>query len=114
MDPNTNQEERTPAPKKGMSAFRKALLWTAIPIVAASIAGITGVAVSGGDEGGEFFFGLIWIGGAFYFFGAIIALIIFAIQHERQKMAGVLAGLGIGIVSLGATCFAMISTGQYI
>jgi heme/copper-type cytochrome/quinol oxidase subunit 2 len=114
MEQNTNQEKQTPAPKKGMSKFRKALLWTAIPIIVLSVAGLTGVAVGSGDEGVEFVFGFLWIGAVFYFLGAIIALIGFAIKHERQKMAGILAGLGISIVSLGATCFAMISTGQYL
>jgi hypothetical protein len=114
MEQNTDQEKQTPAPKKGMSNFRKALLWTAIPIIVLSVAGLTGVAVGSGDEGVEFFFGLIWFGAAFYFLGAIIALIISAVRHDRQKMAGILAGLGISIVSLGATCFAIISKGQYL
>ena len=114
MEQNTNQEKQTPAPKKGMSNFRKALLWTAIPIIILSVVSMTGVAVGSGDEGAEFSFGFLWIGAFLYFLGAIILLIIFAIMHERQKMAGILAGLGISIVSLGATCFAMISTGQYL
>ncbi len=112
MKQNTNQEIQTPAPKKGMSDFRKAFLWTAIPILILSVVSMTGVVVSS-DEGSALGFGFLWLGAVLYFLGAIIALIICVIMHERQKVAGVMAGLAIGIVSLGAICFAMMSTSFY-
>ncbi len=113
MEQNTNQEKQTPtAPKKGMSDFRKALLWTAVPLLILSVASMTGVVVSS-DEGSALGFGFLWLGAVLYFLGAIIAVIVFAVMREKQRAAGVLAGLAIGIVSLGATCFAMMSTSSY-
>jgi hypothetical protein len=40
-------------------------------------------------------------------FAGIVAAIVFAIKGKRQIMSGILAGLGIGIVALGASCFAI-------
>jgi hypothetical protein len=114
MKENMEQQKQTPASKKGMSDFRKALLWTAIPIVVLSVASMAGVIVNSGDEGAEFGFGFLWLGAALYFLGTIIAVILSAAMHKRQTMAGILVGISIGIVSLGGTCFTMISTGSYI
>ncbi len=113
MQENT-EKQQTPAPKKGMSDFRKALLWTAIPIFILSIVSMVGVVINSGDEGAEFGFGFLWVGALLYFLGTIIALILSAVMHKRQVMSGILAGIGIGIVSLGVTCFAMISSGSYL
>jgi len=103
MEQNTEQKQIPVAPKRRMSGFRKALLSTAIPIAVLSLIGMTGMA---GGLGGGILLGFLWWGGALYFVGALVALIVYAIIHERQVAAGILAGLGIGIVSLGATCFA--------
>lgn len=104
MKQDTEQEKQAPpAPKGGMSDFRKALLWTAIPILVVSAidAGAAmatkGAAFSGG-LGPTALWGL-----------AILACIGFAIARKRQIALGILAGVGIGIVGLGATCFAAMS-----
>lgn len=48
MKQDEKQEEQIPpAPKRGMSDFRKALLWTAIPIGVLSLISTAGVAVKG-------------------------------------------------------------------
>jgi cytochrome bd-type quinol oxidase subunit 2 len=90
-----------------MSSFRKALLWTAIPIVVLSFISMAGVAggPTWGGTGGMGVLAVVWFFAALYFVGAIIALIVYAIRRKRQIAAGILAGLGIGIVALGATCF---------
>ena len=63
-----------------MSDFAKALMWTAIASVVLP--------------------GLIWLAG-------IITAIVFATRGKRSIAAGILAGVGIGIVAWGATCFAL-------
>ncbi len=81
-----------------MSDFRKALLWTAIPIIVLSVVSMTRI-----------FFGLFWFAPLGLLVLAILACIGFAIAHKRQIATGILAGIGIGIVGLGLTCFAQIS-----
>ena len=40
---------------------------------------------------------------------AAMAAIGYGISGKKQKMAGVLAGFGIGIVALGGSCFAVLT-----
>lgn len=87
-----------------MSSFRKALMITAIPIVVLSIIGMCGMV--GELYGALFLLTFLWWGAVIYYLGAVIVFIVYAVRRERQIVAGILAGLGIGIVSLGATCFA--------
>jgi hypothetical protein len=89
--------------KKLTNRFRRALLRTAVPIVILSLIGMAGMA---GGEAGGMVLGFAWWFGAVYFLGALIAFIVFAIKQDKTLVAGVLAGLAIGLVSLGATCFA--------
>jgi hypothetical protein len=104
MEQNVKQDKQTPpAAKRGMSGFRKALLWTAVPIVVMSLIGMAGIASN--EVNLAVLLGFFWVGAVFYFVGTIIALIICAVMRKRQIVAGILAGLGIGIVSLGVTCF---------
>jgi ABC-type uncharacterized transport system permease subunit len=65
-----------------MSDFQKAMMWTAIAAVVLNALGIL---------------------------AGIVAAVIFAVKGKRQIMSGILAGLGIGIVALGASCFAIIA-----
>ncbi|MFC1875600.1 hypothetical protein ACFLUX_00915 [Chloroflexota bacterium] len=96
MTNNSNEESKTPpAPESGMSSFRKALLWTAIPTVTLSIISLIGDPVW-----------IVWIGAAIYILIAFVVLIFILILGDRDIAAGILAGVGIGIVTLGATCFA--------
>ena len=83
-----------------MSKYLKSLLWTAVPIVVLSVIGMAGM------EGRVSGTGPVWWGAALYFVGAIIALIVYAIKRDIQRVAGILGGLVIGIISLGITFFA--------
>ncbi len=102
MKSGTQPDQDTSLTPRGGS-FRNALLATAIPIVALSLVGMAGMA---GGESAGLLLGFLWWGGALYFVGALIALVISAAMRKRRTVAGILAGLGIGAVSLGATCFA--------
>ncbi|OGN89283.1 MAG: hypothetical protein A2158_01735 [Chloroflexi bacterium RBG_13_46_14] len=92
-----------------MGSFWKALLWTAIPFLILAIIGavVTRTAESNVDD-----IALGWaigdwlVGGAFSL-GAIVAGIVFGVRHKRRIMAGIFTGLAIGIVVLGASCFAI-------
>ena len=75
-----------------MSDFFKALLATAIPIVALSLISIV-LRVS-------------VIGPAIAV--AIVVAIIFAASGRRNIANGILAGIGIGFVVQGVTCFAVL------
>ncbi len=90
-----------------MSDFRKALIWTAIPLV------VLGVIVAAGTalpmlRGFAVGFGIIGSLGAVLVFAGLVAAVVFAIKGKRRIMAGILAGVGIGIVALGASCFASV------
>ena len=85
-----------------MSNFRKALMLTAIPIVVLSLISLAGV--------GRYVFGegvqLVWFASAALWVIAIGAAIVFSIKGKREIASGILAGIGIGFVALGGTCFA--------
>ncbi len=107
MEQNTNQEKQTPAPKKGMSDFRRALLWTAIPIVVFTAIGMPGMIATPYTTWSGFG---VFTGIAVGLWGlAILVCIGFAIAHKRQIALGILVGIGIGIIGLGITCFASFS-----
>lgn len=102
-----------------MSDFRKAFMWTTIPIVALSLISTAGLAVMAGQVAGTgwggsttlgfWIFASAWAGAVACAIAAIVVLIIFGVKGERQIAAGILAGIGIGVVSLGATCFANVA-----
>ena len=96
MTENSNEgNKEPPAPEGGTSSFRKALLWTAIPTVTLSIISLIGDPVW-----------IVWIGAAIYILIAFVVTVFILILGDRDIAAGILAGVGIGIVTLGATCFA--------
>jgi len=101
MKENVEQEKQTPpAAKSRMGDFRKALLWTAIPIVALSVM----------STALPWFAIIVWFGAAACFVAAIVAAIVYAnTKGKRQITAGILAGAGIGIVALGVSCFAILA-----
>ncbi len=76
-----------------------------ILIVTLSIIGMAGVVTVDYDEGYSILFNLIWLITALYCSETIITLISFTFKHNRQIMAGTLAGFSIGITPLGTTCF---------
>ena len=98
-----------PAPtKRGMSDFRKALIWTAVPLVALGLTGF-GLRVIGRFSGGAglrvafspAIVPLLWVLAIFIATG-------FAIAGKRQIAAGMFAGIAIGLVGVGLTCFGSI------
>ncbi len=89
-----------------MSDFWKGLLWTAIPIVVLSVISAVGaIAVSGGLD--PIGWGLLWLIPAFLFLVAVGRAIGYTVTGRREIAAGIWAGIGIGIVSLGLSCFAL-------
>ena len=92
-----------------MSKFRKALVITAIPIVALSLASAIGYRAAGGKAwygGASQFWFYLWVIPALLLLIAVVRAGLLSRHSEREKAAGTLAGIGIGIVSLGLTCFA--------
>ena len=85
-----------------MSDFGKALLTTAVPIVVLSVISMAGAAVEG--------FYYIWFGAVFGVLVAGAMAIRFYFNDERGKASGILAGIGIGIASLGMSCFTNIQS----
>lgn len=89
-----------------MSDFRKALIITAIPIVLLSVVSTIGASVVGGYEE-AFFFLFFWLIPAFLLLIAIVFAITYTVKGRRDRAAGIWAGIGIGIVSLGLSCFTL-------
>jgi len=82
-----------------VSDFLKGLLTTAVPLVVVSVISMVGAAIQG------FFY--IWFAAAL---GALIAVALAIRSYfwgkKKEKAAGMLAGIAIGIASLGMSCFA--------
>ena len=89
-----------------MSDFQKALMITAIPIVVLSVFSTIGASVVGGYES-AFVFLFVWLIPAFLLLIAIVVAIIYTIKGRRNRAAGIWSGIGIGIVSLGLSCFTL-------
>ena len=85
-----------------MSNFRKALMFTAIPIVVLSLISLAGI--------GRYVFGegvqSVWFASAALWVIAIGAAIVFSVKGKRGIAAGILAGIGIGFVAIGGICLA--------
>ena len=97
MEQNEKQEQQTPPTKKGMSDFRKGLLWTAAPISLVGIISSVGIGVL---RMGWFVAAALWI-------AAFLVAIVLAIStRTRSLAAGIFAGIGISFIVLGLTCFA--------
>ncbi len=107
MTQNEGQTHQTePKPRKKMSDFLKALIFTAAPLLLVSavsaVAAVTAVQGGGIGEPGMGVGGLL--------FGlAILAAIGFAFARKRQIASGILAGAAIGVVGLMLTCFTLLS-----
>jgi hypothetical protein len=86
-----------------VSNFRRVLLLTAIPIVALSLISVGGAAqdLESWEPG---LYG-VWLLAALLFLIALVVAIVFSIRGKRGVAAGVWTGIGIGVVSLGLTCF---------
>ncbi len=86
-----------------MSNFGKALMITAIPISVVSIISATGTAARGTYDTPFFF---LWAVAAIMWMIAILVASIYTVKGKREIAVGIWVGIGIGIVSLGLTCFA--------
>ena len=92
-----------------MSDFSKALMITAVPIAVLSVASQVGaIVVGGGLDAIGFLF--VWLVPAFLLLIAIAFAIINTVKGREKIAAGIWAGIGIGIVSLGLSCFALWQT----
>ena len=87
-----------------MSDFRKALLFTAIPIAVVSVISAVGTAARGTYDTPFFF---LWAVAALMLVIAVVVAIVFTVKGRREIAAGIWAGIGIGIASLGMSCFAL-------
>ena len=81
-----------------MSDFLKALLTTAVPLVVVSV-----ISMAGAQEMGFYY---IWFGALLGVLIAGVVAILFYFGGKRKKASGILAGIAIGIASLGMSCFA--------
>ncbi|GEM_PF-1893410 len=94
-----------PSPgKKPWSDFRKALVITVAPCLIFSI-----VLLIGPHLWTETAFIVAVLLPGLAIPAAITASVVFAVTGERESAAGTLAGLGIGIVAMGASCYASIA-----
>lgn len=95
-----------------MSTFRKAFWWTAGPVVALSVLSMAG-AGGGGFEGeggllGPLYF--LWYAAAGVGLLALLLAAGFGAAGEKAAVSGILAGIGVGVVALGLTCFVNLGT----
>ena len=104
MEQNTNQDQQTPPPKKGLSDFRKGLLWTAAPISLLGIVSPIGFPT--------LLWG--WIVAVGLWIVAFITAIVLSIAGRRGLASGIFAGVGISFVVLGITCFANIGAASSV
>jgi hypothetical protein len=98
---NEGEPKQAQPPRKGLSVLVKALLITAVPTVVLSVVG-TGLAMATGRDAYSAIAGvggLVWV-------AAVVACVAFAIARRGQIALGILAGLAIGAVGMGLTCFA--------
>ena len=94
-----------------MTTYRKAFLWTATPIVALSmISTIAGPADCYESSDTLCVVYVVWYAAAGLGVVAILAAIGFAIAERKRATAGIVAGIGVGFLSLAITCFANVAT----
>ena len=92
-----------------MNDFVKGMLLTAAPALVLGVISAVGVVNSSGENGILFLF--VWL-------LALLALVVTTVlslsgvffKEKKRGRAGSLAGVGIGLVSLGLSCFAMFRT----
>ena len=87
-----------------MNNFWKGLMATAIPIFLLGVISTVGSAISANSN-----FGIAWIIGVILLGPALITGIVLVATGRRHAGAGVFVGIGIGVVTLGVTCFANVA-----
>jgi hypothetical protein len=88
-----------------MNDFLKGLAFTAIPIVV-----LCAIATVGSVQnilGLGFLWPVVWIA----FLAAFILAIVMAVRGRKKASAGIFVGLAIGVIALGASCFAVVFSG---
>ncbi len=85
-----------------MSTFKKAFLWTTVPIAGLSI-------VSTGGAGAEGMYSLSYVAAGLWLIAVLVA-IGFLVGRGGRATSGIWAGVAVGVVSLGMTCFANLNT----
>jgi len=91
-----------------MNNFVKGMLISgAVPVV---LGPVTAIGVRGSsDEGVQILFGLGWWAVLIAFIVSLIAGLLSRTFRSKDGRAGVLTGIGLGVVAMGASCFAMVS-----
>ncbi|HEY7294797.1 MAG TPA: hypothetical protein VH916_07130 [Dehalococcoidia bacterium] len=80
-----------------MTAFHKAMIYTAGPIAVLSLLSTAGTAAQGLYN--------LWFLGLLGWALTIPAMVGFAIAGKQKVIAGIAVGAAIGFVALGCTCF---------
>ena len=86
-----------------MTPFRTAFASTAIPIAAVSILSLAGTV-----SDGPFYHWLVLGYGFGWWLAAVVAAVGFAVAGKRQVASGILAGIGVGFLSLVVSCFSQV------
>ncbi len=86
-----------------MTDFRKAFVWTAIPIVTLSIVSTAGAGY--GVSGAKFWMGFyfVWYVAAGLLLVAAIAMVALYAKGKKESASGILAGVGVGVLAVGTT-----------
>ena len=87
--------------------FTKSFLLTAIPATAIGVGSLIGYSKSGGFDAGIGFLFLWLLAPVAFVATLIVGFTVPAFRRTRAGVAGVLAGVGISVVSLGLSCFAL-------
>ena len=98
-----NDDKRGPeqAPGKDRGDFRRGLLYAAVPIWALGLVSTAAIVVEG--------FLWLWALGAGYALVAFLVGLGYAASRESQTGLGILAGVGLGVLGLGVTCYANVT-----
>ncbi len=107
MQENQKQAEPpAPAHERRLDDFGRALLFSAIPFVLLAIA--AALTKLGAAPGLPIdMYALDWVFGGVLVVGAVIAGAVLGGMGKRRLGAGVFAGMGIGVVVLAQSCFAV-------
>ena len=89
--------------------MKKALIWTAGPILALSVLSMLGkLGPPNIDQGLGALYWLWFIAGGVWV-AAIVAAVLLAVVGRRREARGVALGIAIGAVALASTCIANVS-----
>ncbi len=94
-------------PGFSMSDFIKGFLLTGIPALVVSAVSAVGTANSEFESGGWLLFLLLWLLGPLAFLVTMIIGLVNSAFGTRSARAGVLVGIGVAVISLGTSCFAL-------